>query len=219
MENRMSVAQALNERDFLVSRIYDKIRKASFADTRKANEESVLKNQIPKEKFEQRAGRDFQQILELIERYQKIDAAIVTSNAVTYVEAAGEKFSVAVALSLRDRLRGVGFYEEDADFEGMLCRKMEEEYGNCRREAEKENEALRDRANQLHMNILSGQNRLQKGETFEALMKFVRENRVILADPLDIQSRTEYILEKRRHLLAELDTQIKLSNAATFITV
>lgn len=38
-----------------------------------------------------------------------------------------------------------------------------------------------------------------------------------MADPLDIKAKVEFLKEKRDILLTELDTQIKVSNATTFI--
>jgi hypothetical protein len=38
------------------------------------------------------------------------------------------KFTVAGAISLRSRLRGLGTYDGEADFEGILKSKMQDEY-------------------------------------------------------------------------------------------
>lgn len=48
---------------------------------------------------------------------------------------------------------------------------------------------------------------------------YVRENTAELVDPLDVQKKVEEIQEKREKLLSELDTQIKVSNAITFIEI
>ena len=49
-----------------------------------------------------------------------IDAAIVASNAETEITTSYGKFTVAGAISLRSRLRGLGTYDGEADFEGIL---------------------------------------------------------------------------------------------------
>ena len=51
---------------------------------------------------------------------RKIDAAIVASNAETEITTSYGKFTVAGAISLRSRLRGLGTYDGEADFEGIL---------------------------------------------------------------------------------------------------
>ncbi len=46
--------------------------------------------------------------------------AIVASNAETEITTSYGKFTVAGAISLRSRLRGLGTYDGEADFEGIL---------------------------------------------------------------------------------------------------
>ena len=85
MSEKMLVTQALDERDLLVKKIADKIEKASFVDTIKPNEEKVYAKRIDKEEYAREAESAYQQIVDLIDRFQKIDAAIVDSNARTEI--------------------------------------------------------------------------------------------------------------------------------------
>ena len=48
---------------------------------------------------------------------------------------------------------------------------------------------------------------------------YVKENTTELVDPLDVKKKLEAMEEKRNVFLTELDTQIKVSNATTFIGV
>ena len=48
---------------------------------------------------------------------------------------------------------------------------------------------------------------------------YVKENTTELVDPLDVKKKVELLEEKRNILLTELDTQIKVSNANTFIEI
>ena len=48
---------------------------------------------------------------------------------------------------------------------------------------------------------------------------YVIENTTELVDPLDVKKKLELLEEKRNILLTELDTQIKVSNATTFIEI
>ena len=48
---------------------------------------------------------------------------------------------------------------------------------------------------------------------------YVKENTTELVDPLDVKKKIELLEEKRNILLTELDTQIKVSNATTFIEI
>ena len=53
----------------------------------------------------------------------------------------------------------------------------------------------------------------------EVVEAYVKENTTELVDPLDVKKKMEALEEKRNTLLTELDTQIKVSNATTFIEV
>ena len=85
MAEKMLVTQALDERDLLVKKIQNKIAKASFTDVKKRNKKNVLDRRILEEGFRQEVESAYQQIMDLIERFQKIDAAIVASNAATMI--------------------------------------------------------------------------------------------------------------------------------------
>lgn len=120
MSEKMLVTQALDERDLLVKKIADKIAKASFVDTIKPNEDKVFAKRTSKEEYAKEAESAYQQITDLIDRFQKIDAAIVASNANMEITTSYGIFTVAGAIALRSRLRGAGAYGVDADFEGRL---------------------------------------------------------------------------------------------------
>ena len=117
MSETMLVTQALDERDLLVKKINDKIAKASFVDTIKPNEDKVYAKRIDKAEYAKEAEAAYQQINDLIRRFQLIDAAIVESNAKTEVNTSYGTFTVAGAISLRSRLRGMDAYDGEADFE------------------------------------------------------------------------------------------------------
>ncbi len=77
MSEKMLVTQALDERDLLVKKINDKIAKSSFVDTIKSNEDKVYAKRIDKAEYAKEAEAAYQQINDLIRRFQLIDAAIV----------------------------------------------------------------------------------------------------------------------------------------------
>jgi hypothetical protein len=128
MSEKMLVTQALDERDLLVKKINDKIEKASFIDTIKPNEDKVFEKRVKKEDYVKEATAAYQQITDLIERFQTIDAAIVDSNAKTEISTSYGKFTVAGVISLRSRLRGGGAYDGEADFERRIQNKLQSEY-------------------------------------------------------------------------------------------
>ena len=219
MSEKLLVTQALDERDLLVKKIADKIEKASFVDTMKNNEETVSKARIDKEAFGRQAESAFQQIRDLIARFQRIDAAIVASNAATKIQTSYGEFTIAGAISLRSRLRGAGAYEERADFEGSLLRKMENEFQSQVQNIEAKNRQLQSTAENMRLSILGKDSKVKDEKPLEVVEAYVRENTTVLVDPLKIEKQIEAMKEKRETLLRELDTQIKVSNATTYVEI
>lgn len=217
MGNKMLVTQALDERDLLVKKINDKIRKASFVDTIKPNEENVLEGRISKEEFAKQSESAYQQIVDLIDRFQKVDAAIVASNAKTWIKTSYGELTVAGAISLRSRLRRNGSYEGEADFEGFLQNKLESELTKRLDFAERKNQQLQVTAEEMRLSILGKDSKVKDDKPLAVVEAYVRENTTELADPLDVKAKAEQLKEKRDTLLTELDTQIKVSNATTFV--
>ena len=219
MSEKMLVTQALDERDLLVKKISDKIAKASFVDTIKPNEEKVYAKRISKEEYAKEAEAAYQQIVDLIDRFQKIDAAIVDSNAKTEITTSYGTFTVAGAISLRSRLRGLGAYEGEADFEGKLQDKLKSEYNERVRFCDMKNSQLQSTAEDMRLSILGRDAKTKDEKPLGVVEAYVKENTTELVDPLEVKKKLEALEEKRSTLLTELDTQIKVSNATTFIEV
>jgi hypothetical protein len=219
MADKMLVTQALDERDLLVKKINDKIDKANFVDTIKPNEEKVLDARVSREEFAKDAESAYQQIQDLIDRFQKIDAAIVASNANTKITTTYGEFTVAGAISLRSRLRGCGSYDGESDFEAALQLKMEKDFQSRLTIAELKNKQLQSTAESMRLSILGKDTKVKDEKPLEVVETYVKENTTELVDPLDVQKKTAALKEKRDTLLTELHTQIKVSNATTFIEI
>lgn len=219
MSEKMLVTQALDERDLLVKKISDKIEKASFVDTIKPNEDKVFEKRISKEEYAKEAEAAYQQIHDLIQRFQKIDAAIVDSNAKTGIQTSYGEFTVAGAISLRSRLRGMDAYDGEADFEGKLGNKMRSEYNERIQFSDLKNSQLQTTAENMRLSILGRDTKAKDDKPLGVVDAYVKENTTELVDPLDVKKKLDALEDKRNTLLQELDTQIKVSNATTFIEI
>ena len=65
--------------------------------------------------------------------------------------------------------------------------------------------------------LIGKDTKVKDEKPLEVVEAYVRENTTELVDPLDVQKKVSKIKEKRDTLLTELDTQIKVSNATTFV--
>jgi hypothetical protein len=216
---RILVTQALDERDLLAKKINDKIQSAVLADVIKRNEKSVYNRRISREEFNKEAESAYQQIIDLIERYNRLEAAIVESNANTYIETSYGRYSIAEAVALRNRLRGDIKYSGYADFESNLLIKLKKTYNDCIETIERKNKSLEETAEEMRLSILGRESKTKEDKPLEVVDSYIRENTMEMADPLDIIKKMEYLTERKDKLLNELETQIKVSNATTFIEI
>lgn len=216
MAEKLLITQALDERDLLRKKINNKIQKANFVDMAKNNEENVVNARVDRETFKKQAEASFQQIRDLINRYQKIDAAIVASNASTKIQTSYGEYTVAAAISLRNRLRSI---DDKTDFEGNLLSAMEKTLINHIQAVDTRNRKLEMTAEGMRDSILGKETKGKDDKPLEVVDTYVRENTTVLIDPLDLKKKIDEIYEKNDTLLRELDTCIKVSNATTFIEI
>lgn len=218
MAESMLMTQALDERDLLVKKIGDKIGRMKLVDVKKRNEEKTADNHATPEEFGKSSAAAYQQIMDLIERYQRIDAAIVASNAAAIVRTSYGEFTVAGAIALRNRLKGSGIYDTDGAFETSLISQMERQYQSAVQTAEYKNRNLESQAEGMRLSILGKDARVKDEKPLEVVDAYIRENTTEVIDPLDSQRKAAELKEKVETLLTELDTRIKVSNATTTIT-
>lgn len=214
MTERILLTEALDERDLLEKKIRNKIERASFVDCAKKNEERVCGNYKEKEEYRKDASAAFQQITDLIARYDRLTVAINHSNANTYLETSYGRYTVADAIALRARLKGTG---KALDFESILYTKMGEEYATAVVEMDKRNQQLRATAENMRLSILGKESKTKEGKPLEVVDAYVKENTTELVDPLDVIQKLMELKEKHDTFLKEVETGIKVANATTYV--
>ena len=220
MAEKMLMTQALDERDLLVKKINDKISKIKLVDIKKRNEEKTAGERVTPDEFGEAAKSGYQQIMDLIERYQRLDAAIVASNAATWIETSYGRYTIAGAIALRHRLRQNGLYmRKDLrdDFEAYLTEQFEAQHRDAVNKADDKNRATEALAGTMRLSILGRDNKTKDDKPLEVVDAYIRENTTEVVDPLDAEKKAQELHEKTDKLLTELDTQIKVSNATTMV--
>lgn len=236
-ENRITVVQALDERDLLVKKIMNKMQKAQFVDLIRPKASVTREKRLTRAAFAAEAQSALQQIQDLIARYDSLNAAITCSNANTFLETSRGRMTVSCAIALRNRLRGSGSYGELTDFEGRLAKQMETGYQEMQALQRRKNETVRREGAEKKKGAAATQIVLMKngraagksqggpgaergkGTDTDAPRSDKGEELLRLFDPLNLRRRAEEITEEREAILAELETKIKISNATTFVTV
>lgn len=237
MESRMTIVQALDERDLLIKKIMNRTQKAQFVDLIRQKASTTWEKRMTRAEFTAMAQGTLQQIQDLTGRYDRLNAAITTANAMTVLETSLGPMTVSCAIALRGRLRGSGPYGELTDFEGRLANRMEECYAAQQELLHRKNEAMRrenavqrkrggNRIVVLQNPENTGSERSIPETVGNAAVKggeYHRKDKIPdllrMFDPIDIRKKAEEITEAKEALLAELETKIKISNAVTYIEV
>lgn len=218
-EKEIPVAQALAEKSFLLKRIYDATDSAQFVGAVRKAEERTMAKRVENARFAREAEASYRSILEDIEQYQRVERAILDSDASTYVETSRGKLTVAQALSLKRRLDGSDPSCEDLDFEENLCRKIRREYEEKMAEVKKNNRCLQYLKERAYLTVPEQGQDSTRRRFLEEAERYAEENRMNLADPLDILEKARSLTEENDRLLVELNTQIRLSNASTLVQI
>ena len=228
MSETILMTKALDERDLLRKKIRQKIGSTRFIDCRKNNEENVIKGACGREDFRKEAESSYQSIMDNIRRYEKLDAAIIASNAEAKIVTSYGEYTVAAAIALRARLKGMAKVSVDHDFdrftqtndfESELAEEMERQYIEMIKTVDGRNAALEQTAETMRLGILGKDGRgKEDGSALEVVKTYVAENKTGLEDPLSLRKKVDALKQRHDTLLSELDTGIKVSNATTFIT-
>lgn len=96
---------------------------------------------------------------------------------------------------------------------------MASEYNERVQFCDRKNSQLQSTAEEMRLSILGKDSKTKDEKPLGVVEAYVKENTTELVDPLDVKKKLEALEEKRNTLLTELDTQIKVSNATTFIEV
>lgn len=220
MGNKILVILALKEKALLEKKLRSYLNSASFVDIMKPNGDTVWNNHISKTRYCQEAECAYSRITGLIRRYLQLLAAIAESNAHTTIHTSCGVYTVATALTLRNYLRECPYYQDGTrDFGVQLYDNITAEYTHCLALIGEKNKELQQTAEDTGIHILQQKFVPRENDVLKQVNAFVTENTMELVDPLDIRKRAEELMEKRSRFLSELDTQIQISNAATYITL
>ena len=233
MKSRMTVTEALKERELLKKRITKKIgqlgREAgtdgAFAERRSARfdasqtgrkqAQSAVSGNIGHGTVSDGTSAHcgahldaaLQQIQALILRYDSICSAVARSNGETWLDTSRGYMTVSEAVALRGRLND----KETADtaFEQLLTNRLESIL-------KKQKAFSKHGQNPSAGRGSAGQ---EKGSRADAGQLKPPQPILSAQELSQLRSLTERIQESREELLLELDTKLALSNAATWIEV
>lgn len=205
---KMSVARALIELKTLDKRIQKRV--GSFQPN-----VPVVGGQMPtsypntQAEFEKDAKAAKQSIADLIAQRRKIKTGIVQSNAVTRVEVAGEKMTVAEAI---ERKASIAYEKLLRDRAGTV-------YGSVVEFIESHNKGVNDQLQQL-LEVMVGKDGDVDAKDHAAVSEpFLAARKAELVDPLGIKAFIEEVEQRIEDFESGVDIALTESNARTEIEV
>lgn len=206
---KISITEALNELKLYDSKISKAIANAKLVGAAKKSLSKI--GVVDKDDFVERAKASYQSVVALIENRNALKSAIVKSNAVTEVEIAGKKMTVAEAIERKNSI------EYDSD----LLNEMRKQYASASDTVNKENKKVDAKVDELIQTLVGkdSDKKISK-EDQEAVEKPYRDkNEFELIDPIEIYDKIIKLESDIDAFNSNVNTALVLSNATTFIDV
>lgn len=210
MAEKMLVTQGLNELKTLNSRIIRAIEDASFITASKVSEKNAAPG-VTKEDFATSAKASYQSIQDLIARREKIKAAIIASNAVTEVEIAGEKMTVAKAI---DTKNSISFMQE-------LLNMMISQYQRSLTSVNTHNAKVDEKIDSLVTTAYGkdGKEKISEDDYKAIAAPYKAANEFGLVDPLKLKDKIDELSKYIEDFSSNVDAQLQISNCITTIEI
>ena len=209
-QERMTVHKALAELKLLDDRIEKAIKSTLYCVAKKHSDEKI--NGISLVEFEKQMQGGYDKAVSLIERRKAIKKAVVLSNAVTKVVVAGNEYTVAEAIEMKNH--GI-------EFEQKLMGSIEKQYNCAMAVIKNENgKDLEERADQ-YVTAIYGQKESKTNTADIEKVKddFLKSNQYELVDPLKVLDKMYTLEEYINNFMAEVDSALSVSNALTEIEI
>lgn len=206
----MTIHKALSELKVLDARIETAINTPVYCCAKKHSTDKVAGTDVTQ--IEKNIRSYYDKAVDLINRRKAIKRAVVLSNAVTKVSVCGVEYTVAEAIEMKNH--GI-------EFEQRLSDAMKRDYTKAQETISKENgNGLEERADQYVTAIYGQKDSKTNAADIEKVRNdFITSNQFELVDPIGVLEKIDDIDKITSGFLAEVDSQLSVSNALTEIKI
>lgn len=207
---KMTVHKALAELKLIDDRIVKVVKQNIYCLANKHSNDKVFGVDIAEYTRQMQGGYD--KAIDLIKRRKAIKEAVVLSNATTKVTIAGNEYTVAEAIEMKNH--GI-------DFERILKESMEQQYKTAKATILLENgKDLEIRADQ-YITAIYGQkeSKANVADIEKVKSDFLKSNQYELIDPLSVLDKIAELEDYINNFSAEVDSALSVSNALTEIEI
>ncbi len=206
----MNIHKALAELKSLDKRIPNLIRECDYCVTNKVTNEKI--NGYTIDEVRDLIKSDYQKIIDLMKRRDAIKRAVVASNAETEVTIAGVKYTVAVAIEMKNH---------GMDYKKLLLQCMTSDHVDCSKSLAANNgERLEKAADDYVANFYGSKEKAAKTEEAMAMREqYIRQRKYELIDPLNVITKIAELSDEIEKFMSEVDGALSTSNANTTIEI
>lgn len=212
---KMIVTQALDERDLLKKKIRDAIAKCDFVAVQKPGDDVIAQDKQKVADYEAEVKASFQSIRDMMDRYTRLDAAILLANATTKIEVAGKTMTRAAAINLRKMMKGQGL--ADTDFTDVMIRKMTTDLDRARLKIARSQEVADRQREVMSNSLVSSDKKVLSEDNLKSITAYCDNLVLKLVDPIDIEKTIADMQEKWDNLTTNLESAIRISKATTYV--
>ena len=206
---KMLVAEALDTRDFLKKKIHDDISRCRFVEICREKDTKINGTDITK--IEEDIKSLWQSIMDNIDRYDRINAAIIQSNATTTIKFKdGTEMTKAEAISRKKSdstvLMNSLYISATQKFESVKAK-----------DARITTDQMNQRNEFISRMTENSQQKQASPEIESSVEQFIKPYNAKWINPLDIETKLHEIDDRIKAFDSEVDTLLKVSNATTYI--
>lgn len=207
---KMLITEALDERDFLATKIRKDIGALKTVTVRRKGDPAVDGGVKP-EDFKSDNAALYQSIVDRIDRLGKINRAIIQSNAETKITVNGIEYTIAQAIATKANIL------KGDDLSLLLRDRLTSDAGGATIAFDRFNRAATDARDNYIKALLTGDNKELSDAQVSSIDTVVDPITPEIVEAIDVEKELDKLNTKLDELSAKLNTAIKVSNATTYI--
>lgn len=211
MSEKMSLTQALLEIKLIDKKINKKIKQSVFIDLykKKQKENGTSIKHLNIDEFEKEAKSNYDSIIALISRREKIKAELSKANAINIIKIGEKKYSISSAIELKKSIL----------IKKNLVDVMRLQYIDVNNKLTSHNKNLNDQLHEMLLKNLGKETKVDSSE-YEAVSKPLLEaNELKIIDPLKLKKKYEEIENEIEEFESKVDCMISEANAKIEIEI
>lgn len=206
---KISITEALCELKLYDSKITKAVTNAKYIGATKKSSDKV--GVVKRDTFEANAKSGYQSVTDLISNRNKLKSAIVQSNAITEVEVAGNKMTVAEAIERKSSI----------EYDEALLIELKRQYATATDTVLKENKKVDTQVDKMLETFMGkdSDKKIGKDDQDSIVEPYREKNEYDLVDPLDLFLEIQKLENDIEEFKANIDICLTLSNSTVFIEI